>query len=97
MTSNAAMPDDLTLLPEQDVREYVERFAAAHQVTFERTRLDDWAEAVTRVAGDDVQLDGTGKLLVALKKQGLISGRQAARLVSNHCRELARTKDPEAE
>ena len=91
------MPDDLTLIPEQGVRQYVERFAAAHQVTFERTRLDDWAEAVARAAGDDVQLDGTGKLLVALKKQGLISGRQAARLASNHCRELARTRESKAE
>ena len=86
------MPDDLNLLPEQDVRQYIERFAAAHDVTFERTRLDDWAEAVTRAVGDDVVLDSTEKLLVALKKQSLISGRQAARLVSNHCRELARTR-----
>ena len=96
MPSNAAMPDDLNLLPEQDVGQYVERFAAAYQVTFERTRLDDWAEAVTRAAGDDVQLDGTGKLLVALKKQKLISGRQAARLLRNHCRETERARRPQA-
>lgn len=69
------MPGDLSLLPERDVRQYIERFAAAHQVTLERTRLDDWAEAVTRAAGDDVVLDSTEKLLVALKKQGLISAR----------------------
>ena len=90
------MPDDLNLLPVRYVMQYVERFAAAHQVTFERTRLDDWAEAVTRVAGDDVQLDGTEKLLVALKKKGLISGRQAARLVSNHGKERARLKEHKA-
>lgn len=96
MPSKAAMPDDLNLLPEQDVRQYVERFAAAHQVAFERTRLDNWAEAVTRAAGDDVVLDITEKLLVALKKRGLISGRQAARLVSNHGKERARLKEPKA-
>lgn len=90
------MPDDLNLLPEQDVRQFIERLAAAHHVNFERTRLDDWTEAVTRAAGDDVQLDRTEKLLVALKKQGVISGRQAARLLSNYGRELARTREPKA-
>ena len=95
MPSNAAMPDDLTLLPERDVREYVERFAADHRAIFERTRLDDWAEAVTKAPDDDVMLDSTEKLLVALKKRGLISGRQAVRFMSGHARELKVTKDPD--
>jgi len=96
MSSKAAMPDELNLLPEQDVNQFVESFAAAHQVTSERTRLDDWAEAVKRAAGDDVQMDGTEKLLVALKKRGLINGRQAARLLRNHGRELALSRERKA-
>ena len=89
------MPGDLPLLPEQDVREYVERFAAEHRAIFERTRLDDCAEAVTKAPGDDVVLDRTEKLLVALKKRGLISCRQAVRFMSSHARELKVTKDPD--
>ena len=57
MHFKAAIPDDLDILPEHGVRQYIELFAAAHQITFERTRLDDWAEAVTRAAGDDLALD----------------------------------------
>jgi hypothetical protein len=37
-------------------------------VHFKRSRLNTRAEAVTRAAGDDIKLDETGKLLVALKK-----------------------------
>ena len=90
------MPGDLNLLPEVGVSRYIELFAAALHVTFERTRLDDWAEAITRAAGDDVRLDRTEKLLVALKKQRLISGRQAARLLLNHGKELERARRPKA-
>ena len=39
--SGQRLPDALSLLPEQDVSQCVERFAAVHQVTFERTALDE--------------------------------------------------------
>lgn len=74
MSSKAVLQDDLDLLPEQDVKQYIERLATAHQIAFERTQVDDWSEAVTRAAGDDVQLDGTEKLLVAVKKRRMITG-----------------------
>ena len=82
-----SMPKDLDALPKQRVNEFVQEFAQAHHVDFNRSGLDDWAEAVTRASGDDVKLDYTGKLLVALKKQHLISGRQMSRLMTNHIRE----------
>lgn len=84
------LPLDFESLPKTGVAAFVERLAHAHNVIYKRSRLDDWSEAVTRTAGDDVQLDRTEKLLVALKKNNLISGRQAARLLTNHMRE---TKD----
>ena len=67
--------------------EFVKQFALAKHIQFKRSGLDDWAEAVTRASGDDVKLDGTGKLLVTLKKKHLINGRQMARLMTNHLRE----------
>ena len=82
------LPSDLDALPTKDVKHYVERFARVHGVQYTRTGLDDYAETITRAAGDDVKLDTTGKLLVALKKNELINGRQLARLMTNHMREV---------
>jgi hypothetical protein len=82
------LPSDLDALPTKDVKLYVERFAQVHGIQYTRTKLDDYAEAITRTAGDDVKLDSTGKLLVALKKNELINGRQLARLMTNHMREV---------
>lgn len=80
---------DVDELPKRDVGDFVRRYAAAHHVVYMRSRLDDWAEAVTRAAGDDVRLDDTEKLLVALTKKHLITGRQAARLLTNYMAETA--------
>jgi hypothetical protein len=82
------LTEDLNALPLKNVSAFVQRFALSRDVHFKRTGLDQWAEAVTRASGDDVTLDETGKLLVALKKKHLINGRQMARLMSNHLSEL---------
>jgi hypothetical protein len=49
--------------------------------------LDTFAEAITRVSGDDTRLDETGKLLVELKKRHIITGRQLARLAAAYAAE----------
>lgn len=87
-----ALPEDPDALPTQGVSRYVERFAKAHGIAHVRTRLDDYAESVTRAAGDEVVLDATGKLLTLLKKKALISGGQMARLMTNHMREVKRVR-----
>ncbi len=81
---------DLDALPRKNVSEFIQRFARSRHVHFKRSGLDAWAEAVTRAAGDEIKLDETGKLLVALKKKQLINGRQMARLMTNHLREHQR-------
>ena len=85
-----SLPADLDALPRKNVSEFIQRFARSRHVHFKRSGLDAWAEAVTRAAGDDIKLDETGKLLVALKKKQLINGRQMARLMTNHLREHQR-------
>lgn len=84
------LPDDLDALPKKNVSDFVHRLARSRHVIFKRSGLDEWAEAVTRAAGDDVKLDETGKLLVILKKKHFINGRQMARLMANHLRESQR-------
>lgn len=79
---------DPDLLPTQRVSEFVRSLAQRSRVAYTRTALDDWAEAVTRASGDDVRLDETGNLLVALKRKKLIDGAQMARLLSSHLKEM---------
>ncbi|WP_175918196.1 hypothetical protein [Burkholderia pyrrocinia] len=86
------LPADIDKLPTRNVGKFVERLAQAYGIQFRRSGIDDFAEAVTRAAGDDVELDLTGKLLVALKKQDRIDGRQFARLMANHIREIKRVR-----
>ncbi|PQV44111.1 hypothetical protein [Paraburkholderia sp. BL21I4N1] len=88
----ASLAADVDKLPTQNVGKFVEQLAQAYGIQYRRSGLDDFAEAVTRAAGDDVKLDLTGKLLVALKKHDRISGRQFARLMANHIREIKRVR-----
>jgi len=78
---------DVDELPKTGVADFIHRLAEANQVIYQRTRLDDWAEAVTQAAGDDVKLDPTENLLVALAKKNVITGRQAMRLLNNYMEE----------
>lgn len=81
------LPNDVNDLPTRHVAEYVRRLAAAHHVTYQRTRLDNWAEAVTRAAGDDVRTDSTQGLLICLKQREILNAEQFIRLLLNHHRE----------
>lgn len=75
-------------LPSHDVQGFVEELAKAHDIVDPRsTGLDAFADVVTRLSGDEVRSDATSLLLIALKRQEIISGSQLARLLANHLRE----------
>jgi hypothetical protein len=74
-------------LPTKHVARFIERFAAACQVTAVRTHGDVWAESVTRLAGDEVRTDETERTIIALKKAGKLSQRSMVLLLVNHLRE----------
>ena len=74
-------------LPTTGVSDFVDDLAKRYGLKYERTGVEDWADSVAKVLGDYVELDETEQLLVALKKAGVIDGRQAARLIANHFRE----------
>ncbi|VVQ09911.1 hypothetical protein PS914_05045 [Pseudomonas fluorescens] len=86
------LPVDVDELPKSDVRNYIERFAEHYKIKYQRTGLDEFAEAVTRMAGDDIKLDATEKLLVVLKKNELINAKQLARLLSNYLKEVSNVR-----
>lgn len=58
------------------VSEKVFEMAKTHGVEYKKTRLDAWANDVTRLSGDDVELDEVELLLLALCRAGHLSGRE---------------------
>lgn len=54
--------------------------AARHNIAYVETATDILGHQITRLAGDDVALDDTQRLLIALERAGTISGRDAVRL-----------------
>jgi hypothetical protein len=65
---------------EQAVRD----LARQHQISASRTELDDWADDVTRLAGDNVHLDEVEELIVALRRAGFVDGVELTRLHSRY-------------
>lgn len=62
------------------VADEIRRLAKESGITYEATALDAWADHVTRLAGDDIELDGIENLLVELERAGVVTGPQATRL-----------------
>jgi len=65
----------------------IRALAAKHGVKPFRSQLDEWADAVTRLAGDDVQLDDIEELLIALSRAGVIDGETQMKLFGRYARE----------
>ena len=87
MTTSALLLE-LNELPTVRVAQFVAELARKNGISYQRTGLDSWAETVTRLSGDEVRLDATQNLLVALKRAGVLNGYQMSRLSVNHLREL---------
>lgn len=68
-------------------KETIHDLARRHGIRYERADTDDWAEAVSRVAGDDVNLDETEWLLVALRRAEIVPGIEGTRLQYRYMQE----------
>ena len=67
--------------------EFVRDLASQHQVSYSPTASDQWAETVTRLAGDPVRTGPVQDLLVALKRAGKLSTADMTALLVNYLRE----------
>ncbi len=83
MTAQAAVRPEAEVMTARDT---IRDLARRHGIRYERAGYDDWAEAVSRVAGDDVELDETEWLLVALGRAEIVPDFENTRL---HARYLA--------
>jgi hypothetical protein len=86
-TATRKKPSGTTPFPTTDVGSYVRGLAAFHGVRYEPTAADQWAETVTRLAGDDVRSGPVQDLLVALKRAGKLTKDDMATLLVNYLRE----------
>lgn len=78
------------IIPTSGLRRYVMDLADACQVAYVRTYADEWAESVSRLAGDDVRTDVVENLVIALKKEKKVTGLEAVHLLTNYLREKQR-------
>ena len=78
------------IIPKSGLRRYVMDLAEACQVAYIRTYADEWAENISRLAGDDVQTDVIENLVIALKKEKKVTGLEAVHLLTNYLREKQR-------
>ncbi|MDF1485508.1 hypothetical protein PY257_10015 [Ramlibacter sp. H39-3-26] len=86
-TATRRKPWDMATFPTSDVGDYVRRLAGFHGVQYVPTAADQWAETVTRLAGDEVRSGPVQDLLVALKRAGKLTKDDMARLLVNYLRE----------
>jgi hypothetical protein len=80
-------PSNKSTLPTTGVGSYVQSLADVHGVRYEPTAADQWAETVTRLAGDDVRSGPVQDLLIALQRAGKLSKNDMASLLVNYLRE----------
>ena len=65
----------------------IRRMAEKYHVAYVRTPRDALAHHITRLAGDDVQLDEIEQLLIALQRSGHLSRIEMVKLQATYLRE----------
>jgi len=75
------------VVPTKNVGNFVIELAEHHNVSYSYSSMDQFADSVTTLAGDDIKHDRIKDLLVALKRAGKLSMQQVAQLSVNYLRE----------
>jgi hypothetical protein len=65
----------------------IRALAERHDVEYEQTSTDVLADHITRLSGDDVELDDTELLLIALQRAGHLSRSQAVLMQADYLRQ----------
>jgi hypothetical protein len=65
----------------------IQNLAARNQVAYQVTATDRLAGHITRLAGDDVELDAVEQMLIGLQRAGRINRRQMVLLQARYLRE----------
>ena len=73
--------------PTTGVAEFVRDLAGRHGVVYVEAPYDGLAEVITRLSGDEVDLDEVELLLFALQRAGVITTKDVVELQLNYLRE----------
>ena len=73
LLDEAFMKHQAIVIPEREVAVFVRDLARRHRVRYRKTAADELADAITRLADDDVILDETGCLMIALRRAGVLT------------------------
>ena len=74
-------------IPSSDLESYIRNLAQKFSIYYIKTYADQWAEAVTRLADDEVQNDDVEKLAIELNRQGIINKKDMITLLTYYLRE----------
>jgi hypothetical protein len=66
----------------------IRQMARDHHIAYVRTQRDVLAHHITRLAGDDVELDEIEQLLIALQRGGYLSRTEMVQLQAAYLREV---------
>ncbi len=66
----------------------IKTMAAQHRVNYVQTRSDRFANQITRLSDDTIELDEIEQLLIALQRAGHISRDQLVQLQARYLREI---------
>lgn len=83
----------MTQITAMSVESQVRRLAEAHKVTAEPDGMSRMAVTITRLAGDSVELDGVERLLVNLKKKGVLNKAEILALQGRYLQEKRLSKN----
>jgi hypothetical protein len=72
---------------ERPIAARIRMMAREHHVAYVRTQRDTLADHITRLAGDEVQLDEIEQLLIALQRSGYLSRAEMVQLQAAYLRE----------
>ena len=82
--------DDVSSVKLRSAKEEILALARKHGVAYKPTELDRLGNAMAQLAGDDVKLDDTEHLLLALERAGHLSTKDANRLHVAYIRQRRR-------
>lgn len=74
-------------IAKQGAEQFIRQLAERHGVKYVRTHGDELAETFTRLSGDDVTPDEIELLAIALKRSGVITGREMGELIAMYLNE----------
>lgn len=78
-------------IPESEVSNYILKLSLKHKIDYKINELDNFANKVTELSGDDVTLDPIIDRIVLLKRQNIITKKQLTLLTLNYLREKKQT------